>query len=201
MNRFTPVSSFCSVFLSILLLSGCSEPKEVIMSPNYSDSDTPTELIPLTLGNTWTRLHRVYNDETLWKSEVNTLVVEDVITVDEVEWFLTTDDEDSVYVRNTPEGLMELSTETSIFKMRFKYPVEPGIFWYGRDGRRYFTVNTNSTVEVRAGTFYGCIHYRSVGDQFDPIYDYWIKPGIGHVKTIWWDNGQNVYELVAYNLE
>ncbi len=193
--------------------TGCSAPEEIVIAP-----ETDQEIIPLALGNTWVYEVEYYSADTLTSTGNSTIQIDTMITIDGVDWYSeTTGSERGQYYRNTALGYEHIQlpaprngNENRVAAIYYKYPATAGEIWFDWNNRTSKVISSSEDVEVKAGIFKGCVHYRSFEywreADYRLVYDDWIKPGVGIVKSRSEGNlsGDISYlerQLTEYNIE
>lgn len=199
MNKLTTIITLITALFISSIITGCGEVNEVIVA-----ADEMPELIPLTVGNSWT-IQQIHSEpDTMLRTRISTSFVSGVAYLEGVAWYAVGDGYYGYLARNTGEGyVISFSNEPNEDnKLRYKYPAEVGDYW--DDGfNKTHVVSVTETVKVKAGVFSDCILYRSTDIHPEDLFEIWIKPGVGYVKSISYRYGEvdQVYELMEYNLE
>jgi hypothetical protein len=192
--------------ISVLFIFGC--PSEDNPSKPNGNNSINDLILPLKTGNKWIYQRTVFYNDTLHKTDTNTIEVTGSRNFGSETWYFTGE---SYKFINRKDGLWRDATSdggdtiiTPEAALLFKYPVTQGESWLSYEGITYLANAVNVDIKVPAGTF-NCIDYKkSKGNSSD-----YFSPGIGNIKYVRIDTSiymgniqyiKQVIELIEYNV-
>lgn len=201
---------FLLLILSIPLLFSCS-------NSTSPENVAPDEVIPLTMGNSWSYTYTNYDEN---GDETSSFPRESTIDKDTTISDLTCyaySNHHSAWYTNLDDGYssysLNASSENEATMLMFKYPATKGDI-YGDSEYRVEVISINEKITVTAGTF-NVLHYSTTISDDSYMNDYeivslesFISPGIGLVNRMFIakdSNGEefiiNSEELDSYSLK
>lgn len=164
------------VVLLLVLIQSCSEETEPIIK------DHSNEIIPLAVGHKWEYHIDIYDTtgNITWNFNSSNIIIGDS-TIENTKWFYF--DKNALYFSLLPDGYHYYNKyETDSLKniLVYKFPCNAGETY-----NDYKVAKVDTQITVPAGTF-NCIMYslrKESSSDFANI-DFFIKPGVGIVKTI-----------------
>lgn len=171
------------VIILAFLGSCCDGDDESPVGPS-----TPSEVIPLTLGNYWVSFAEIYlNDSLVWISEDDTIAVDTTIVWNNETWYGYTQDDETSFLRNGEGGLwfLEISNQYPDGRpsLIFKHPASVGDQWaIDPQGDSLTVLSVTESVTTPAGNFDNCYLVENTSSQQDVPILLWYKPGVGPVQ-------------------
>lgn len=189
------LKSLSILVLFVLSFDACRD------SVSPSTPSTTLEILPLSIGNTWTFKATFYDTAgiIIVVDTFQNIVRKDTM-INNQEWYVT----NFGVFRNDPQGLWQYWANTPFLKL--KYPGSPSDTFLV-EGRTYKIISTDEPKTTLLGILH-CYHYQRTlpnSNQFQ--YDEYYSPGVGEVSFEmgdflypgrWWR--QATYELLRYTI-
>ncbi|MBD3165094.1 hypothetical protein GF324_00690 [bacterium] len=190
------------VFMGFIVLlaavTGCEEDSNGTGPDNPAIPDNPSDLIPLSPGNSWNYNNKEYDaNGNVVSSENYTLELTSTMERGGYTWYGV---EDNLYITNKEDGLWLLRDGEE--ELGFPYPMHEGDTWTS-DGWNFECMSSNVSLEIASGTYDNCLYIeRDEIGSGNRIMEWW-KPGLGQIKLIWSqsDGYRSVEELTGYHIE
>lgn len=179
------------IVLLMMIIQSCAD----VNTPTVNE--TSNEIIPLAVGNTW-NYHTTLYDTTgnVFMDFNNSNKIVGDTTIQNINWFYY--DKNALYFSIFQDGFHiydPYKTDSLRDQLNFKYPCSVG------DKYSYYeVVKIDTQITVPAGTF-SCIMYslRMQTSMDFAFIDFFIKPGVGNIKTIEYSYTEN-YPLFTYRI-
>lgn len=197
MNTMMKKLILSTLLLTTILIQSCSQTTDPVIK-DYSN-----EIIPLAIGHKWDYHTNIYDTtgNIVWNFNSSDIVIGDS-TIENTKWFYF--DKNALYFSVLSDGYHYYNKyETDSLKniLVYKYPCNLG------DTYSYYEVTKVDTqITVPAGTFKCIMYSLRMQTSMDFAYlDFFIKPGVGIVKTIEYSFTYNhpifiyrIQELLSY---